>query len=376
MSDLRLLLFAGGAILLLAFVTLFTTPVPEAPALSIRNSGADGALALQMWLERSGYPVREITDRLTGLGRIDALFVLNPTVPYSETDALLLQDWVRTGNTLIVAGTPFIVNTVLEPYDAAVSLIAERAPHLSPAAPTLLNPPFDAARTEAAYAVRTGRGDAVPHLLSGNQPVLVSFPEGAGQVWVSSAVYPFTNRGLQDEGSARLIANLLAGLPRSATIGFDEQSHGFGEEGGTSIAAWLLTSAPGWGVIALLALTFLYLALRGRRFGRAVPIPEERLRRESVEYIQAMAGLLRRSSGRGDVLRHYEAQFRRRLSERYGVDPKLESAELVRMIVYREPAVDEAALRVLLGRLARREVSEAELVEIAADMDRMLRSMT
>ncbi len=375
MSDLRLLILAGTALVLLAAVTVFITPAPDAPPLSVRSDEADGALALQLWLERSGYRAREITDRLTGLERVNVLFVLNPTVPYSESDARLVQDWVRMGNTLIVAGTPFVVNTVLEPYDAAVALLAERRPMLSAAAPTLLQPPVDAARTEAVYAGRTGRGDAVPHLFSGGQPVLVSFPEGAGQVWVSSAVRPFTNLGLQDAGSARLIANLLAGLPPDTVIGFDEQAHGFGGEGQPSIAAWLVTTASGWGVIALVVLTFAYLALRGRRFGSPVPIPEARLRRESVEYLQAMAGLLRRSGGRAEVLRHYEAQFGRRLSEGYGVDPRLDGAELVKTIVYREPSVDEAALRGLLGQLARREVSETELVAIAAEMDRTLRSM-
>ena len=57
----------------------------------------------------------------------------------------------------------------------------------------------------------------------------------------------------------------------------------------------LLTTPPGLGLVLAFGLTFVFLALRGRRFGRIVPLPDETLRREPVEYIQAMANLYRRS---------------------------------------------------------------------------------
>ena len=102
----------------------------------------------------------------------------------------------------------------------------------------------------------------------------------------------------------------------------------------------------------------IFLALQGRRFGRAVPLPSDRLRREPVEYIQAMANLFRRSGQRAAILKHYRDQLRRRLTERYALDPHLDDIELVKTIVFRDPTVDEAALRGLLRRLSSKQINE------------------
>jgi hypothetical protein len=204
----------------------------------------------------------------------------------------------------------------------------------------------------------------------------VSASHGAGRVWVSGALRPFTNLGLQDPGSARLVANLLAGFPPTFTVGFDEAAHGYGDPASQSLSGWLFGAAPGWGIVLALVITMIFLATRGRRFGRAVPLPDERLRRESVEYIYAMATLFRRSGQRSEILRHYDDQLRRRLSERYAVDPKLEAIEFVKTVVYRDPTLHEAELRDLMKRLSQKKVSEPDLIRIASDVDQFLRRLT
>jgi hypothetical protein len=118
-----------------------------------------------------------------------------------------------------------------------------------------------------------------------------------------------------------------------------------------------------------------FLALRWRRFGRAQPLPQDRLRREPVEYIQAMASLFQRSGQRSDILAHYRTQFRRRLSEFYAVDPRLDDSEMVSAIVSRDPTVDETALREMFAALSRRSISEVGLLSAAADMDVWLKAL-
>lgn len=371
-GDLRIVILALIAIVILSVMTVIAAPAPPAPPLSVHSSEADGALAMQLWLSHSGYTTQEVTS-FTQLGDVDTLFLLEPSVPYSDDDAQRLQNWVRQGHTLILAGDPFSVNVLLAPYQVSLSYLDASVENVTSGAPTLLAPPVSTVQAEAIASVQTDRASVTAHLFANDSPVLVSFDEGKGLVWVFGALRPFTNRGLRDPGSPELIANFLANVPKSAVIGFDEGGHGFGDATQQSFGAWLLGTPPGLGILTGIVLTMAYLALRGRHFGKAVPLPEEQLRRESVEYIQAMGTLFRRSGQRAEVLRHYDEQLRRRLSERYALDPALDHNELVKAVVYHDPTVDEKKLRGLLNDLARQDVSEAALVKIASELDDFLR---
>jgi hypothetical protein len=371
-NDARLLLGSLVALTLLGVLTVMLRPAPPAPPLSVRSAAPEGAMALRLWLEASGYRVREVLTFPDDLDNLDALLVLDPILPYEDDDRRAIYNWLRQGNTLIVAGNPFIVNTLLTEDLSLRPLFWFIPESIVPAAPTLRTAPFEPLPAQETFVVESDRDDAVIHLTGDDVPVLMSSVESQGTVWVSGMVFPFSNLGLQHEAHARLILNLLAGLPRRAVIGFDEAHHGYGQGRDMTVFSWLVTTAPGWGVLSGMALTFVYLTLRGRRFGRAVPLPEERLRREPVEYIQAMANLFRRSGQREDILRHYRQQFRRKLSERYAVDPRLDDSELLKTIVYREPSIDEAQLRGLLQRLAKKSVSEAELLAVVRDVDAWL----
>lgn len=380
--DVRVLLTALAILVIGGIVLTLMAPPPPAPPLSVRNQRANGAMLLRDWLDELGFQTREMLTEPMRLDTIDVLFVLDPALTYDASEVALIADWVRRGNTLIVAGEPFFVNDLLRPFRVSARYLFYRAEEdqiLSPTSPILQTPPFDRVRAEPQIAIGDievrKREDVAVHLAVSTQPVLVSFREGRGRVWVSGAFRPFTNRGLGTDGaSARLLLNLLAGIPRGATIGFDEVRHGFTEQPAT-LAAWLTQTPPGWGVMIGAALTGVYLGLRGRRFGRAVPLPDSALRREYVEYIQAIANLLRRSGQRAEMLRHFDGQLRRRLSERYGVEPHLSADDLAKAVAARDPAQDAAALRDVLVRLARKSVSEAELVRIAADVDGLIERM-
>ncbi len=374
-ADTKILVGALVLIAILSIITVLTAPAPDAPSLSVRNDKVDGAMALHNWLQQSGYDVQEVISLSKQLYDLDVLFVLEPIVNYSSSDIQLIRDWVREGHTLIVTGSPFIVNNLLQPYEISLDYAVLETNGIAAAAPTLLYPTFDVATVEVAYPISSERVDAVPHLFIGNSPVLVSLQEQAGQVWVAGVPVPFTNRGIQDEGNAKIIANILAHVPSYASIGFDEAAHGYGEETALDFNGWLFGTAPGWGILSGTAITMLYLALRGRRFARPIPLPDDRLRRESSEYIQAMATLFRRSGQRSEMLRHYESQLRRQVSERYALDPNLEPNEMVKAVIYHDPSVDEAEFRSLLTRLRRGNVNEAELVRTVTDVDTFLRQI-
>nr|MBA3871430.1 DUF4350 domain-containing protein [Anaerolineae bacterium] len=290
-ADTKILFGALVLIALLSVITVLTTPPSDVPSLSVRSDKADGAMVLQRWLQRSGYQVNEVTSLTKQLPSVNVLFVLEPIITYSDGDIRLIRDWVQKGNILIVSGAPFTVNDLLKPYEISLGYPAIETDKIASAAPTLLRPSFDAASVEVGYSIRTERVDAVPHLFIGNVPILMSMPERKGLVWVSAAPVPFTNRGIQDDGNAKIIANMLSTVSAHASIGFDEAAHGYGDDTALDFNGWLFTTPPGWGILLSVAITLLYISLRGRRFGRPIPLPDDRLRRESGEYIQAMATL-------------------------------------------------------------------------------------
>ena len=76
-------------------------------------------------------------------------------------------------------------------------------------------------------------------------------------------------------------------------------------------------------------MTALFLLLGGRRFGRAVPLKEEHERRSSAEYVESIADLYQRGGKRAYMLRHFYADFKRRLAQPYGINPQVDDREFV-----------------------------------------------
>jgi hypothetical protein len=371
-NETWLLMAAVTVVTVIAAAITIAQPSEDYPTLSDRSTNADGALAFRLWLEQTGYSTHEILSNPIQLGDEDALFILAPLMSYSNQEAKTIYSWVTQGHTLIVAAYPYTVDELLRPYQVTLHLLSTKANDLqSQTAPIMASPPFDKAKVEPIASITTQRTDVTVYISSGTDPILVSFPEGSGTVWILGALQPFTNLGLSDPGDARLVTNMLTRLPQGATIAFDEARHGIGEI--PSVSAWLFDTLPGWGLLIALVLTMTFLGLRGRRFGRAVPLPDDRLRREPVEYIRAIANLFRRSGQRAEIVRHYRRQLRRRLHERYSVDTNLTDVEMVKIIAFRDPTIDEAALRTLLADLARPSVTEPELVKLAAAVDGWLR---
>src|SRR5258708_772282 len=307
-SDRRLLIGIFVAVATIAIIAVLATPVDNGPPLSTHSSAVDGAMALRLWLEKLGHPTTDLTSKPIVPGAEKTLFILDPDIGYSATEALTLQKWVRAGHTLILAGNISVINTLLKPYSVSLQYFFPDSDIAPAAAPVLIKPPTDKAEIQPDSRIETSRDDVATFLTSEGYPVLVSFPEQAGRVWVMSGVYPFTNIGLQNKATAKLVLNLLTSLDAGA-VAFDEGAHGYSTDTADSVSSWLFTTPPGLSILLALVLTLVFLALRGRRFGRAVTLPQERLRREPVEYIQAIPSLFPPSVHPGDILQHYGAQL-------------------------------------------------------------------
>src|SRR5512147_525701 len=86
-TETRLLIVALiGLIVVVAFTTL-AAPSTSSTPLSIHSSERDGAMALRLWLEQSGYPIRELVSSPVQPSSVQALFVLDPITDYTDKEA-------------------------------------------------------------------------------------------------------------------------------------------------------------------------------------------------------------------------------------------------------------------------------------------------
>jgi hypothetical protein len=343
---------------------------------STHTSDPRGALALYRWIAGMGYNVERLQYRTFALDpTTNLLFILAPSVRISAEEADLLVAWVEEGGTLVLAdertGDFAPLGALFRALDLGLVRPDEGAgfaavPVLQPA---LAAPPAARLNIRSGARVETTRNDLA--ILAGDAagPTLVGLQLGEGYVYLSSSVFPFTNSGLGADDNAALTLNLLRRVPAGGRIAFDEIHHGFIRE--PSLRDLILGSPWGWAILYALVVLGAFVVAGGRRFGKPVPLREETARRSSAEYLESMAGLLRRGRKADYVLEHYRSDLKRRLARPYGLSPQLADAEFVRELTLAQPDLDAERLRSLLARMARTGVSDDELLRLVAEADRL-----
>jgi hypothetical protein len=231
-SDMRLLLWMGGGILLLILLVSFLVPARSGndPRPRVDNNGSAGVKAAYLLLPRLGYKVE----------RWDA--------PENQLDSV---DATRT--TLIMADT-YIDPKMLKETTAAVERFLERGGRVLDTGGATLLPnghtvPATAIQTSLCYTTSEGQGPlAQAGLVSfrdngawdekastlgaslhveqrcGDDAVVVRYAVGKGEaIWWSSSL-PLSNSGLHEDASLRLVLATVGEPGR--TVLFDEFEHG------------------------------------------------------------------------------------------------------------------------------------------------------
>jgi hypothetical protein len=380
---------AIGLVALLVIVTagvaLLTPREEEAPPpLASFSNAPEGARALKLWVEELGYSVYEASlRRYTIPATTQLVFLLEPTEFISDAEWNGLDEWVDEGGTLILAGEGLYANFAADHYE--FSLNYTRTLTLTAQTPLLAAPVLTAPlafQTSAYYT--TARTDFLTLAATEAGPVIVTFPRGQGRVILSATPFLFCNAALKEPGNGELVLNLigLAGGGNVRWAWFDEWHHGIRPETAGQAAqqwgpqAWLTRQPAGQAMLYIAAVLFVALFLRGRRFGRPVPLPHELHRRAPLEYITAIANLNRRAGLRAVVLSQYHHRLKRELGHRYRLDPALPDDEYVHALTKFNPNLDAAQLRALLAKLRKRSVSENELLQAAAEAAEWLKEKT
>ncbi|HEY7060504.1 MAG TPA: DUF4350 domain-containing protein [Chloroflexota bacterium] len=361
--------FVGLVAALVMVTALLVRPTTSLdPPLTVRSAEPSGARALLLWLEALGYAVEEIdADPYTVGPEVRTLFILAPVVPF-EDDALdTLARWVEQGGRLVlVAGGSG--RALLQHFGLHGRFAGDRLPEAVPAQPLLLQPPVERLRVDAWETVESDSGLA-PWLVADDRVVLGSHPYGQGEVIVLTALRPLTNEALKEPASADLVLNLVGRMPAGARVAFDEYHHGF-VRGRGARGLWELLVAHywGWGVIYAVALAYLYLWLRGRRFGPPLAAPAG-ARRSVSEYVASLGALYRRAGQRGYVADRLADQLKHDLATGLGLNARLPDDTFAEAVAERRRTA-AAPLRDALTRLrAGGRLAERDLLALVRESD-------
>ena len=368
-----------GLVILLVVVTVLAATQKETkqeyPRLSTLSSAPDGARALKLWVQELQYHVDEqVLAEFTPPEQADILFMLEPIFP-TEGELNALDEWVEKGGTVIAIGEAYGMYSLVDHYDFFFNYLPGNQELPAIEAPLLLSPDaldFTNAGVRLALASNT-RDDYVTLITYQGKPVLVSFEQGQGRVILGTLVQSFTNAGLKLGGNPELVLNILALARKKGTVWFDEWHHG--EQSGGQIlgpAAFLRSTPVGRSLLFVTLVVFVVLLLQGRGFGRPVPLPQEIRRRGALEHVTGIANLSRRAAHRSAVMMHYHDQIKRKLGQRYRLDPGMEDQQYVRALAGYNPELAQDELLNLLKRLKRKDMSEAEMVQLAGEASKWI----
>ena len=305
------------------------------------------------------------------LARFDVLFLWQIREALAEEEIGKIRDFVAGGGTLIVAGEDAELNSLFAAYGfelraAQSELIdAERIPRepLFPARPVARIH----ARTDFFIAGTGSDEEVVPLYGRGTEYAVITFRRGNGRVFFMSCPYIFGASGLTFPENAAFLYNLMSTVPRKARIGLAEYRYNGTRAVHSSnpLIALLFETPGGLGILYLGVALFVFLMLRGRRFGKPLEARETH-RRLSSEYVLAMTALYQKGNTRREVLRQLRDGFRADLGARWNVNLNLKTEAFVEEIAKRSSVINPGELhRLLMDLEPSGDISEAQLLEIA-----------
>lgn len=335
-------------LLLLLAIAAFLAFIPQAPVHTLRqpwlpssfNPGNAGFLALFDTLQESNWPVMRWQDPLSSLTGTDQVWIFARSkkaysFPYTPREGELLLTWIGRGNTAILAGPladsedsrallQSLGIAVEKPVDVEISLLPE-----TPLAPANLNIVNSTALNPVDVPILTKDTAPISALFPpqaivlwtlNNAPYVVKIPFQNGQVyWLASPSLLTRGSLAQGQNLEALLSILSPGSHRPQAIYFDELHNGFS----TAPNLKALLEDPGIPFAALLTLLGLLTIISSSfvRFGQILPLPGTDASTSTLEMIDSVAELYRKSKLRNEVIRDLYLDTKRRLIQRFKLDP-------------------------------------------------------
>lgn len=338
------------------------------------SAEASGAKALALWLDELGY---DVSTRTLGAFQLDAatdvVLMLAPSTQVTPAELEELDAWIDDGGTLVLAVDRFSYAPLLEHFEFEQEAIYFNETVLTPTGPLLRDVvAWDSAELAPDFILHSETRDYATLLAMNDKAVVATFTQGDGRVVLTTLDDAFSNLGVQRNGNAELVLNLitLGASAETGTIWFNDWHHGirgFATDAIIGPSAWLRRSYPGRALLYASLVAVVMLLWHGRRFGREVPLPEANVARSPLEYITAMANLNRRANTRSVVQADYLHRLKRKLGARYHLDPAMPNADFLHALQQANPNLNHTAIANLVGQLSNPSLDEATLVTLVRE---------
>ena len=308
----------------------------------------------------AAYPAR--------LDRYDVLFLHELDKAPTETEVRDIQNFVNTGGTLIVAGDNEVLADLYLAYGLELQKLTKRMifSQRIPEEPLFSERPVDEIRTATDMVIEPFGREAAVLYAREHDAAIVTLRDGEGRVFFIVSDYMFTRDGLRYGGNAAFLYNLMSTLPRGARIGLAQRRYYTIETKPPDPFMSLVFRTPGGLAAVYICLTlFVFLVLRGRRFGRPLDA-QEKNRRLSSEYVHAMTALYQKGNTRMYVLKHIRDNFKADLATRWRVNPNVDTDIFLEALTSRGAMNEDNQLTHLIMDLeASANISEAQLRDLA-----------
>ena len=302
------------------------------------------------------------------LDRYDALFLQDIDKAPTETEVQAIKKFVNEGGTLIVVGENQAFSQLYSAFGLKLRALKTILWHSQRIPEERLFPqhPVDEVYTGTDATIVPSEAEVAVLYGRENDAVILTLRDGEGRAFFIASDKLFSQYWLLKSGNAMFLYNLMSMLPDKARIGLAVRRYYTMETKPPNPFAALLFRTPGGLAALFICLTlFVFIALRGRRFGKPLEA-QEKIRRLSSEYVHAMTALYQKGDTRPEVLRHIREKFKTDLGIRWRVNPNLDTPTFLEELAQRG-AVDEAdELTKLMTDLEPSEhISESQLLNLA-----------
>jgi hypothetical protein len=336
-GDRKLLLIAGGILLLLIGATVILAPsesqgegdgIPT--TYSTTKSGAQAAYLLLGELGYRSERWEKSPTELPGEPAGTILILASPSGFPRKDEREALLAFVRAGGWVIHTGSfPFSFfgtgGVEPAPISAESFLRMQSFPAIAPSPLTL-----GASKVVMSTLVRwvISEGDQVPLYGAPQEPVVVTWQLGKGRILWWAAATPITNSGIADQENLPFFLSCIQAArpgapPGETTILWDEYFHGYR---GSLWDYFQKTPVP-WAIyqLALIAL-FLLLAFSRRSGPLYTPVVASRL--SPLEFVDTLGDLYRRAHAGSAAVRVAYQRFRTQLVRRLALAPSASNMQL------------------------------------------------
>lgn len=315
----------------------------------------------------SVYPAR--------LDRYDVLFLQNLHTGPTKKDVTEIQDFVKTGATLIAAGGDRELDDLFEGFGLKLRKIPkwQEFSRRIPDEPFFSLHPVDEIHVHTGFVIEPLEREVAVLYGIEDEATVVTFRYGKGRAFFIASGYLFSRSGLQNnEENALLLYNLMSTLPHNARIGLAEWGYYTVESKKRSsdpFAVLVFGTPGGLGAVYICLTLFVFLMLRGRRFGKPLNA-HERNRRLSSEYVHAMTDLYQKGDTRTTIVKQIREKFRMDLGNRWRVNPNLDTQVFLEELA-RRGAMDgnEGLTKLVIDLELTSNISETELLDLAKQVE-------